>query len=269
MEQDNISERLFQNIATQVRGALSNIRFAAAFLATPEQREEDPELDKYAALLDQSYYQLLRLVNNLTVSTHLKELESLPLQDQDLADVVRSVCCRCTSLAELMHIRLDVVCPPSPLICAVYRDSLEQLLYQLLSNAFKFTSAGGSVTVELKTSGDRVVLSVADTGCGIEPELLPSLFDRYLHNDLMNPTPHGLGLGLPLCRHIAEGHGGNIFAESKLGRGTKITMSIPLRKTGIPAVKDVHFDYAGGFNKTLLALSDALPWDAFRQRDQD
>jgi len=268
-QDDGIITELFPSIATQVRYALSNIHLAAVAMATPEQREKDPELDRYAALLDQSYYQLLRLVNNLSTTTYLKDSAPFPLQNRDLADLLDSFCCKCASLAALMQIRLSFVCAVPHLICGVYRDSMELLLSQLLSNALKFTPAGGSVTVELKTVGERVLLSVADTGSGIDPELLPSLFDRYLHKDLMNPTPHGLGLGLPLCRRIAEGHGGNLFAESKPGKGTKITLSIPLRRSGTAAVQDIPFDYSGGFNRTLLALSDALPRDAFLQQNQD
>lgn len=265
----HIATELFPSIATQMRYALSNIHLAAVAMAPPEEREKDPELDQNAALLDQSYYQLLRLVNNLNAAASLREPELPALQDCDLAELMNSVCNRCVSLADLMQIRLSFVCAVPCLICAVCRDSMEQLLYQLLSNALKFTPAGGAITVELKTAGEWVLLSVADTGTGIEPELLPSLFDRYLHKDLMNPSPHGLGLGLPVCRRIAEGHGGNIFAESKPGTGTKVTLSIPLRRTGNPLVRDVPFDYSGGFNKTLLALSDALPRKAFLQQNQD
>lgn len=270
MDQDTgIITELFPSIATQVRYALSNIHLAAAAMATPEQREKDPELDRYAALLDQSYYQLLRLVNNLTMVSNQKESVPLNLQNRDLADFLEYLCCKCASLVDLMQIGLNFVCTVPHLICAVYPDSLEFLFYQLLSNALKFTPAGGSITVELRTAGEWAMLSVADTGSGIDPELLPSLFDRYLHKDLMNPSPHGLGLGLPLCRRIAEEHGGNIFAESKRGKGTKITLSIPLRRTETAAVRDMPVDYSGGFNKTLLALSDALPRDAFLQQNQD
>lgn len=265
----SIPAELFPGIAVQMRGALSNLHLAAAALAPANQRERDSALDRRAALLDQSYYQLLRLVNNLTMASSLKNTEPLSLRDRDLADLVANQCQSSADLARLLGIQLKFVCAQPSLMCAVYRDSIEQLLFQLLSNALKFTPSGGSVIVELKTVGERVLLVVSDTGCGIEPALLPTLFDRYLHKDLMNPPPHGLGLGLPLCRRIAEGHGGSIFAESKPGLGTRVTLSLPLRQTGVPAVEDVRFDYAGGFNRTLLALSDALPPEAFLQQNLD
>lgn len=108
-----------------------------------------------------------------------------------------------------------------------------------------------------------MLLSVADTGQGIQEEDLETLFDRYLHKNLMDPQPHGLGLGLPLCRRIAEGHGGRLLAESKTGVGSRFTLSIPDQRTDSGGVSDVPLDYTGGFNRTLLALADALPAEAF------
>lgn len=265
----NIPSELFPSIATQLRAALGNIHFAAAALAPAEAREHDPKLDSNAALFDQGYYQLLRIVDNLTSAEYLSRETTDPPADQDIVSVVSDICEQATSLAGLMRLRLTFVSQEKSHLCAFYKNLLEQLLFQLLSNAFKFTSAGGSIMVDLKFSGGQVLLSVADTGCGISEELLPSLFDRYLHSDLMNPPPHGLGLGLPLCRRIAEQHSGNMMAESKIGEGTRITLSIPDRQTGHAPVSDVPFDYAGGFNRTLLALSDALPPEAFRLKEQD
>ena len=73
--------------------------------------------------------------------------------------------------------------------------------------------------MELKFINRWVRLSVSDTGCGIQEDQIPFLFDRYLHDDAMAPQPHGLGLGLPICQHIAERHGGTMIAESRPGQG--------------------------------------------------
>lgn len=268
-DKDNLLTELFPSIATQLRSELGNIHFAAIALAPPESREKDPVLDARAALLDRSYYHLLRLVNNLSSMAGLDSDPLPPLLDLDLVELVRDLCERAESLAKLMGLNLEFLCTLQQHICAVNRDFIEQLLFQLLSNAFKFTSAGGSISVELKVKGDRVLLSISDTGCGIEEKLLPSLFDRYLHKDLMDPPPHGLGLGLTICRRIAESLGGNVMAESKVGVGSKFTVSLPDRLCGNIGVSDVPFDYAGGFNHTLLELSDALPYEAFLLKEQD
>ena len=94
MEPDHRQQAfLFSNIASQLRGALSNLHLAAAQLVPAQAREQDPELDAKAALLDQSYYQLLRLVNNLSAAAvYLGSDKPLPLQDRDIVDAVRELC---------------------------------------------------------------------------------------------------------------------------------------------------------------------------------
>ena len=260
--------KLFPNIAAQLRNSLSTLHLAAAQLVPADKREEDAELDAKAAVLDQSYYQMLRLVNNLNQAALLRSEKPLNLRDTDMVDLLDELCSRAESLAAELGLTLEFVCREQQLICAASPKDFEQLVYHLLSNAFKFTPAGGKVTVELRLSGKQVLLIVTDTGRGMEPERLDTLFDRYLHEGLMDPRPHGLGLGLPLCRRIAEGHGGTIMAESKVGEGSRFTVRIPKRRAENGGVSDVPLEYSGGFNPTLLALADALPAKAFRLRNQ-
>ena len=114
-----------------------------------------------------------------------------------------------------------------------------------------------------------MLLSVSDNGCGISEELRETVFDRYLHFQRMDPLPHGLGLGLPLCRRIAEGHGGRLMLRSAEGEGTTVTVSLPQKRSADGGVRDVPFHYAGGFQSVLMELSDALPYRAFRARHRD
>ena len=260
---------LFPNIAAQMRGALSSLHLAAAQLVPAAQRERDPALDAKAALLDQSYYQLLRLVNNLTAAASLYTEGPAPLRDCDIVDLVNQVYAQAESLADFAGLKLHFRCRASQHVCAVDPAGLEQLLFHLLSNAFKFTPSGGQVTVELRFSQQRVLLSVTDSGQGIDSDQVSILFDRYLHPEQIDPMPHGLGLGLPLCQRIAEGMGGCLMAESTPGKGSRFTLSIPDRTVGTSGVSDVAFDYTGGFNRALLALADALPAKAFLRNNQD
>ena len=268
-DQNQLLSQLLPEISTYLRYSMANLHFAAAALAPAAEREQDPNLDARAAILDQSYYQLLRLVNNLSTAACLSA-EKLPtLQDRDVVDLAKGVCRQCGTLASLLGLELAFECEASFHVCAVNRDLLEQLLFQLLSNAFKFTPKGGQITVALKFSAHRLFLSVTDNGHGIPQDLLDHLFDRYLQKDALHLPPHGLGLGLPLCRRIAYLHGGTIMAESREGEGTRITLSIPDRQAGGASVEDRPFDYAGGFNRTLLGLADALPSAAFLWKNQE
>lgn len=267
MEQEKDLASLFPNVASQLRNALGTLHLAAARLVPSAERERDPELDKKAALLDQSYYQMLRMVNSLSSAAYLTDDSPLPLQNRDLVDLVGEICDKAGDLAPLLGLDLQFLCTAEHHICAVAPDAVEQILYHLLSNAFKFTPAGGSVTVELRFTANRILLSVTDTGCGIPEEHLPMLFDRYLHKEQLAPYPHGLGLGLPVCRALAQRQGGAIMAESQVGKGSRFIISLPDQQVD-NGVSDVLFDYAGGFNRTLLALADALPTSAFLTRNQ-
>jgi len=256
---------LLPQAASQLRGAMSSLYFAAARLAPASARESDPALDAKAALVDQSYYRLVRLVNNLSATRYLSG-EPLSLQDQDIVEFVAELFAKIASLAPLRGLETRLLCAADHHVCAFCPDALEQLLYQLVSNAFKFTPAGGLITVELKLSGKRVLLSVEDTGDGIAPERLETLFDSYHQADQPAPPPQGLGLGLALCRGIAQGHDGVITAESRQGKGSRFTFSMPDRLSR-SVLSDVPFDYSGGFNRTLMALSDSLPPEAFKLRN--
>lgn len=259
---------LLPNIANQMRGLLSNLYLAASQAIPESQRETDPALDARAAVLDQSFYRMLRLVNSLSAAEYLREDPTFTLRDTDLVRMVSEVCEASADLAEMLGIHLSFVCAMDRRICAIHAGAMEQLMYHLLSNALKFTPRGGAVTVELKKSGGWLRLSVTDTGCGMDPERLAHLFEGSLMEGRSAALPHGSGLGLPLCRAVAEKHGGTILAESAVGKGSRFLVSLPDRQVG-GQLSDVAPVYAGGFNRTLLGLADALPAHAFTVRALD
>ena len=268
-EKEELLYRVFPNIASQLRGALGNIHSALGRIAPLEEREQNPQLDTNAALLYQSYYRILRVVNNLTDAAGLLDDGPLELENDDIVGFCRDLCRRCEDLAALRRHTLVFKSDRSGHIVAFNAAYLERLLLNLLSNAFKFTPEGGTVTVSVKVTSGAVELTVLDTGAGIPQALLPTLFDRYLHTDRLDPAPHGLGLGLPICRRIAADHGGSIMVTSTEGVGTRVVVSLPNRQMDTVRVKDLGFDYAGGFNHTLLELSDALPYTAFTHQNLD
>lgn len=259
---------LLPNIATQMRGLLSGLYLAATKAIPAEDREKDPKLDAIAAVLDQNFYRLLRLVNSMSAAQYLTDDPLFTMRDTNLVRLVSEVCETSGDLAELLGIRLRFVCAAERLLCAVHPAALEQLLYHLLSNALKFTPAGGSVTVELKKSGEQLLLCVSDTGCGITPEQMAHLFDSPTQPPQVSVPPHGLGLGLPLCRAIAERHNGSLTVRSTPGTGSEFTVSLPNRQLG-DRVSDVPLVYNSGFNRALLGLADALPTKAYTVRELD
>ena len=237
MEQHETEAALLPNIANQMRSLLSNLYLAASQVIPPEQREQDPALDAKAAILEQSFFRLLRLVNSMSAAEYLSDSQTLSLRDADLVKLVSEVCESSADLAEQLGIQLKFV-------CAMDRR----------------------VTVELKKSGETLRLTVSDTGCGIPPERMAHLFDGCFQPGHPTPAPYGLGLGLPLCRAIAEKHGGSITVESAPGKGSRFMVTLPDRQLG-SQLSDIPSVYNGGFSRPLLGLADVLPSDAFAVRN--
>jgi hypothetical protein len=110
-------------------------------------------------------------------------------------------------------------------------ERLQQVLWNVLSNAVKFTRRGGKVQVRLEQVNSHVELTVSDTGTGIAPEFLPHVFDQFRQADAgIDRVTGGLGLGLAISRHLVELHGGRIFATSEgLGKGSTFRIELPRR----------------------------------------
>jgi signal transduction histidine kinase/CheY-like chemotaxis protein len=137
--------------------------------------------------------------------------------------------------------RLRVVTELAPEDHRLWADPsrLTQVLWNLLSNAVKFTPAGGTITVRSLAGPDRLALQVSDTGIGIDPEVMPYIFDAFEQGRIRGPRrTGGLGLGLAISKAIAEMHGGTLSVASEgRGRGTTFTLSLP-RGRDLPAAPE-------------------------------
>ena len=265
---ERLLNEVLLHVAAQLRTALGGMHIAVGRLAPPDRRDRDAVLDRDAALLNHNYYSLLRLANNLSNAPMLLSDEPLLKENTDMVEWLASLCRQAEPLFALRHVTLTLQCAAEHHTAAIHRDCLEQAVWNLLSNALKFTPDGGSVTVTLRLGHRQVLLAVSDTGCGIPAGNMETVFDGYLHPERLAVLPGGLGLGLPLCRRIAEGHGGRLLLDSREGQGTTVTLALPDETAG-DMVEDVTFDYAGGFQPALVGLADGLPFDAFLQKHSD
>ena len=165
----------------------------------------------------------------LDVSRIIAGKMRLQLRDVRLETLVPGVVEALQSAAAAKDLRLDVRIAAG--LGTVLGDSgrLEQVFSNLLSNAIKFTGAGGSVTVTAERDTHGVRVTVADTGRGIEPALLPHLFEPFRQAEGASRRTHtGLGLGLAIVRHLVELHGGRVEAASPgLGKGAAFTVWLP------------------------------------------
>ncbi len=118
---------------------------------------------------------------------------------------------------------------PGNLVVVGDEVRLQQVFDNLLDNAAKFTDPGGEIALDCKVDGGRITISVKDNGCGIPTAQIEAIFDRFFQADNHSSRRRrGQGLGLAICKHIVEAHGGRIWAESAPGAGTTMYIELPV-----------------------------------------
>ncbi len=179
----------------------------------------------------QEIHRMTELVDALLTLARADEgIAPLHREPVDLRAIVEEARETGELLAEQAGVQMEVTTPPEPVVLPVDRSRIRQLLLNLLTNAMKYTPAGGSVRMQLGQADGRVTLTVADTGIGIAPGDLPHIFDRFWRADSARTRTGGrpgAGLGLAICKWIAEAHGGAIEVQSRPGRGTTFTVTLP------------------------------------------
>ena len=191
----------------------------------------EPRAIQAADVIERNARVQMRIVDDLLdMSRIVSGKVSLELKPVDFAEVVDSAISTVRSAADARGIEIETTIPPDlpPVLGDPHR--LQQIVWNLVSNAIKFNREGGRVRVSLGRSRDRAFLEVEDTGRGIAPEFLPYVFDRFRQADSTTTRRHGgLGLGLAIVRQLVELHGGSVRAESDgTARGSRFIVELRL-----------------------------------------
>jgi PAS domain S-box-containing protein len=189
------------------------------------------EVQRAFETLERNANSLTRIVEDvLDVSRIVSGKIRLNVQAVELAVVVDNAVTTMQPAADAKGVRLQTLVDPRVGPISGDPDRLQQVVWNLVSNAVKFTPKGGRVQVVLERINSYVELVVSDTGVGITPEFLPHVFDRFRQAD-SGPTRKsgGLGLGLAIVRHLVELHGGSVHADSGgADKGATFTLRFPL-----------------------------------------
>ena len=197
---------------------------------------------------------LSRLVDDVLdlsqIEAHRMALERAMVS---LPRVVEEAIAAVASLFE--HLRLNITVDVPADLPPLYVDAnrVRQILINLLNNAARFTESGG-VTIRATRDGGDVVVSVADTGSGIAPEDLPYVFDVFRRAGPSDQRRRGSGLGLAICKQFAEMHGGHMWVESQLGRGSTFYLSLPLSEKAVIAPSDHRLPSRVEGERTVVVL---------------
>lgn len=218
-------EHVLGIVAHDLRNPLSTIMMQASMLERPdgpERRDQTPRL-----VIVRSAERMNRLIQDL-LDVALIEAGKLKIERTPVStiDLVRDAVDSQVALASSSGVELILEAPERAQDILGNRDRLLQVFDNLIGNAIKFTDKGGLITVRVLPKASEVMFAVADTGSGISREDIPRVFDRFWQA-ATRAKRLGAGLGLPITRGIVEAHGGNIWVESELDRGSTFYFTIP------------------------------------------
>lgn len=259
MEQQlaDMKMRFFTNISHELRTPLTMIVTPLDTLCA------DPSLAAHhttLSLMQRNANHLLTLINRLLEFRKLEMQQERPhLSLGDLSDLVRTATASFSHMAIAHGIKLSCNTVPDdgqPLLRRYDPQQMQHILFNLISNALKYTPDGGQVSVSLSLAEDgQTVLTVSDTGMGISPDDLPHIFDRYYRATSTSSTT-GTGIGLSIVKECVKMHGGTITAESTVGKGTVFRVSLPLHEEDKGETEEVVREVSTSQRPSLLLVED-------------
>lgn len=241
---DQMKSRFFANISHEFRTPLTLILGPLEnFISRATKKEDISEF----SLMKRNAQRLLRLINQLLALSRLEAGKlKLEMHYGDIVPFIRTNFYAFESLAESKGISLKFETKAEKIRLYFDPDKLEQIITNVLSNAFKFTPEGGVVGLKMKSVFEenvaaRLEILVSDTGVGIPEAHLPHVFDRfYQSKDTYYKDGEGSGIGLALVKELVELHQGQIKVESKVGEGTEFTILLPIEKRATEVESNVE-----------------------------
>ncbi len=234
-ELDRAKTLFFSNVSHEFRTPLT-LMLAPLEDAMTDEGGLSTENRERLAVAHRNSLRLLKLVNTLLDFSRIEagRIEA-SYEPADLAALTAELASVFRSAMERAGLRLAVNCAPLPQPVYIDREMWEKIVFNLLSNAFKFTFQG-KIEVSLRLDGDAAVMAVRDTGTGIPPADLPHLFERFYRvSNARGRSFEGSGIGLALVQELVRLHGGTVSVESELERGSTFSVRIPLGAKHLPA----------------------------------
>ncbi len=228
-KQEKMRRGFVADVSHELRSPLTNIQgFLEAMIDGKDKTAEDRT--RYLSIIHKETVRLTGLVNELL---DLSRLESgiVPMEKQpvDLTEIARVAAAKAGRVMADKGVKLSLDLPAHEVVAPGNRDRLEQVLTNLLDNAGRYSPGGEEITVRVKESAGRAVVTVADNGPGIPAEDLPYIWERFYKVDKARcRETGGTGLGLAIVRQIIESLGGQVQVQSEEGRGTEIGFALPL-----------------------------------------
>ena len=267
LEYERMRTEYFANISHEFRTPLHAISGTIQLMEMKNSKisEEMPEFSvknrRHLQIMKQNNNRLIKLVNNLI---DINKIEAgfymVNKKNWDMAEVIRNIVVSVMQLAKSEGIEISYRTECAPLVVSCDVEKIERIMLNLISNAIKFTSSGGSIKITAWKADGRLFVSVEDTGTGIDEKQLDRIFDRFNQaEDVFTSSNEGSGIGLSLVKGFVKMHGGSIEVRSEMGKGSCFTFEIPMRvekdQNGEPLPVKEYDDFIYG-RKIEVEFSD-------------
>lgn len=219
-----------------------------------------PEADEQVARINKSLYQMLRIVSNMSDAYRYCTCSNSRQEPRDIPQLLQEIFEAVIPLTQAAGIQMEFSNTAGSIYSLADPERLERAISNILSNAIKFTPAGGVIQAQLVRRGHRLYLTVSDNGNGIPEDLRASVYRRYQRQPGLEDGRFGIGLGMVMIRSVASQHGGTVLLEQD-DSGVRLTMTLAIRQDTEGRVRTpvMRVDYAGERDHRLIELSESLP----------
>lgn len=251
-------------ISQQMRQPLSNIMANLDALLPADAIRQDPEMARKADQINRGIYQMIRKVSNLSAMSGFSGNREYAISMQNISAFVGEIMERCTALAEKAGKTLQFTPAQVDIFSLTDSELLERAIYNLVSNAIKFSPENSTITARLTQANQKIRFTIQNT-CE-ENTNLQNLFSRFLREPGLEDSRYGIGLGIPLVRFCAASHKGSLLMDRPEANMVRFSLTLPIRQDSAGALRSPirGLDYLGGYDHGLIELSDVLPSEAFR-----
>lgn len=252
--------------AQQLRGPLSDIIATSNMLMPNIASNNDAVTQMQLAQYFRSLHQLLRLVGNMSDAARYAQEPSSNMVTVEATSLFAEVIEKAAALLSEAEITLQYEGPSAPIYLLANGERIERSVYNLISNAVKFSPKGSTLRATLTRRKDLLLFTLSDPGERLAQQVQANIFNRFMRQPGLSDSRFGLGLGLNIVHSTATAHGGTVLLESPPSGGVRITMTLRIRQSESAIVRSPYYlDYTGGHDHGLIELSDVLPPSAYKK----
>lgn len=268
-EKEQLELQALALAAQELRMPLSNVMTVADQMFPVANQENNPKIQEQMSRINRGLYQMLRMIGNMSDAHRYTQQADKILPAHEITKFIEEVFRKAETLLQHADVRLEFTNVKSSIICMVDSEKLERGIHNMLSNAVKFSQPGSTIYARLTQKGHMLYLSVQDSGVGISAEMKGNVHARFRRGPGLEDSRYGIGLGMLMIRSAASVHGGTVLIDHPDGCGTRVTMSLQIRKNSSATVRSpiILFDYTGEHDHALVEFSNILPADIYRSRN--